>query len=174
MKTNTMKNKIAGKGFTLVELLVVVAIIAILATIGLTVFSGAQANARDARRKSDIDAIANALESQRTPGAAYYVSLPVAAFSSNAVPVDSTTAQYSIRTTITSTAPVPVDPTAWAAASAVPTAPAAAAGESAWTAIPSTGLAVGTGTAPFVANTVGWKVCARLETGAFYCKPSAQ
>lgn len=50
------------KGFTLVELLVVISIIAILSVIGITVFSGVQKNARDAKRISDIKAIANALE----------------------------------------------------------------------------------------------------------------
>lgn len=49
-------------GFTLVELLVVIAIIAVLSVIGITVFSGIQKNARDARRRADIDAIAKAFE----------------------------------------------------------------------------------------------------------------
>lgn len=50
------------RGFTLVELLVVVAIIAILAVIGLTIFSNLQKGARDSRRKGDLDAIAKAME----------------------------------------------------------------------------------------------------------------
>lgn len=161
-------NKI--KGFTLVELLVVIAIIAILSVIGLTLFTGAQANARDARRKADIDAIANALETTRSPGAVYYLSLPTSGFSGGVVPVDSTIAKYCIRTS-TATA-VPSDASTWAAADACPTAPAAGANDSAWTSIPSTGLAAGT--APFVTSTITWKICARLETGTFYCKPSAQ
>lgn len=49
-------------GFTLVELLVVVAIIAILAVIGFTVFANLQRGARDARRKADLDAITKAME----------------------------------------------------------------------------------------------------------------
>ncbi len=50
------------KGFTLIELLVVIAIIAILSVIGFTVFTNVQKGARDAKRRSDIDAIAKALE----------------------------------------------------------------------------------------------------------------
>lgn len=51
-----------NKGFTLVELLVVISIIAILSVVGITVFSGVQTSARDAKRKADIDAIYTALE----------------------------------------------------------------------------------------------------------------
>lgn len=164
-----------ARGFTLVELLVVVAIIAILSTIGLTIFTSAQANARDARRKADIEAIANALETTRSPGTLFYTNLPTTAFSGGAVPVDTTTAKYSIRTSTVTT--VPDNPTTWAATSANPTAPAAATGESAWTSIPSTGFSAtavpfGNGTA--ASNIISWKVCARLETGTFYCKPSSQ
>ena len=50
------------KGFTLVELLVVITIIAVLSMIGMTIFSGVQKNARDAKRRADLDAIHTALE----------------------------------------------------------------------------------------------------------------
>lgn len=50
------------KGFTLVELLVVITILAILMTIGIAVYSGVQKNARDLRRKSDLRSIKIALE----------------------------------------------------------------------------------------------------------------
>lgn len=50
------------RGFTLIELLVVITIIAVLMTIGLTVYTNAQKAARDAKRRSDINAIAKALE----------------------------------------------------------------------------------------------------------------
>lgn len=53
-----MKNK----GFTLIELLVAMAIIGILATIGLGAFFTSQIKARDARRKQDLGQIQKALE----------------------------------------------------------------------------------------------------------------
>lgn len=49
------------RGFTLVELLVVVSIIAILSVIGITIFSSAQKTARDARRRGDVAALKNAI-----------------------------------------------------------------------------------------------------------------
>lgn len=48
--------------FTLVELLVVISIIAVLATIGLTIYSGAQKSARIAKRVEDLRNIKVALE----------------------------------------------------------------------------------------------------------------
>ena len=72
-----------NKGFTLVELLVVISIIAILITIGLSSLSTAQKKERDAKRKSDIKEIQNALEqyysicSSRypTPAGSFYTSI---------------------------------------------------------------------------------------------------
>ena len=68
------------KGFTLIELLVVISIIAILSAIGMTVFSGVQKGARDAKRVADLNAIATSLEIfyytygyyPRTDGHAYW------------------------------------------------------------------------------------------------------
>jgi len=50
------------RGFTLVELLVVMAIISILATVIIGGFRSSQMRGRDAQRKSDLKQIANALE----------------------------------------------------------------------------------------------------------------
>lgn len=49
-------------GFTIVELLIVIVIIAILAAITIVAFNGVQARARDAQRTSDLSTIAKALQ----------------------------------------------------------------------------------------------------------------
>lgn len=56
-----MKKSTKG-GFTLIELLVVISIIAILAAVGLTIYSTAQKNGRDAKRIGDLQEVQKALE----------------------------------------------------------------------------------------------------------------
>ncbi len=58
-------------GFTLVELLVVVAIIALLTTIAVAIYADTQSKARDTRRKADIDAIAKTLEVHKSDAGGY-------------------------------------------------------------------------------------------------------
>ena len=55
-----------SQGFTIVELLVVVAIIAVLSVIGITIFTGVQKGARDSTRRADVNAIAKAMEANKT------------------------------------------------------------------------------------------------------------
>lgn len=50
------------RGFTLVELLIVIIIIGVLSTMALTIYTGAQKSARTAKRLEDMNAIKNALE----------------------------------------------------------------------------------------------------------------
>lgn len=62
------------RGFTIVELVVVMTIMAILLTLGIFGLQKSQANARDAERKNDIESIARGLEERYKTGnpVAYY------------------------------------------------------------------------------------------------------
>ena len=60
-----IKNKMQA-GFTIIELLIVIAIIGILATLVLTNFQGAQARGRDTVRNSDINAVFTKMEEYYT------------------------------------------------------------------------------------------------------------
>lgn len=75
------------RGFTLVELMVVITIIAILSVVGVTVFSGVQKSARDTKRRVDIDAIAKALEVNKNPDGKYE-PLKDEFFASGKLPID--------------------------------------------------------------------------------------
>jgi prepilin-type N-terminal cleavage/methylation domain-containing protein len=58
-------------GFTLLEILVVISIIAILVALGTAAYSTAQKKGRDARRQSDIKAIQNGFEQYYSKNNAY-------------------------------------------------------------------------------------------------------
>jgi prepilin-type N-terminal cleavage/methylation domain-containing protein len=94
MKIKLLQNQ---KGFTLIELMVAMTIIAILAVIGLVIFSQVQQTARDTARKGDIDAIATALETRynTTPGqycedaeAGDYCPIEASWFAGGEIPTD--------------------------------------------------------------------------------------
>lgn len=57
-----MLQKTAQKGFTIVELLIVIVVIGILAALVLNTFAGVQQRARDTERQTDVNAIATQLE----------------------------------------------------------------------------------------------------------------
>lgn len=162
MKRFLPKSELNPKGFTLVELLVVISIIAILSVIGITIFSSVQINARDARRKGDIDAIAKALEANKVPGSQTYNVLANAQFAGGVIPADSVngSAAYCANISTTAGADAPAAPTTWVNTSACPTA---------YTAV-STTYPTSTATS--------WTVCALLESGSnpsdIYCKSSSQ
>lgn len=64
-----MKNE---RGFSLLELLVVIGIIGILVAIGTISYSTAQTRSRDARRRSDVENIGKALEQYYAANSAVY------------------------------------------------------------------------------------------------------
>lgn len=62
MKLRVGKKQRVQHGFTIVELLIVIVVIAILAAISIVAYSGIQERARNAQRQEDIRTIAKALE----------------------------------------------------------------------------------------------------------------
>jgi len=62
MKRKLTKIQIEKRGFTLVELLVVITVITILAGISVVTYTQVQKNARDGKRKADLTSIQNNLE----------------------------------------------------------------------------------------------------------------
>lgn len=164
------------QGFTLIELMVVVAVIAILATIGLVIFSGVQQRARDAKRQEDVQAIVKGLEVNKTQGATNYSQIQSSWFGGNAVPVEAVgyIPQYTL---IYSSAGVPTSITL----SSSSTWPATTANIaiSNFTTVPTTGITlssitVANGSPSSTSFFTAFQVCARLETGIVYCQPSSQ
>lgn len=71
-----MQNSQAGKGFTLVELMVVIVIIMILAMIAATIYANLLPRVRDTRRKADIAILARALELYKNEHDSYPSGIP--------------------------------------------------------------------------------------------------
>ncbi|MEK9196497.1 MAG: type II secretion system protein [Patescibacteria group bacterium] len=65
----SLKNK--QKGFTIVELLIVIVVIGILAALVVTTFSGIQQKARDKERQTDIGALHSQLEAYYAQNGSY-------------------------------------------------------------------------------------------------------
>lgn len=89
------------RGFTLVELLVVIAIIAILAVIAIVFFGNIPGKARDARLKSNVDAVSKALELKYDPDTGTYGDITAGDFSKSGAEVMAQVAAGKITKTIT-------------------------------------------------------------------------
>lgn len=64
------------RGFTIVELLIVVVVIAVLASITIVAFNGVQSRARDTARLQDMKVIIKALEAYKTVNGSYPAATP--------------------------------------------------------------------------------------------------
>lgn len=71
MNRKHIQNNTKKHGFTMIELLIVIAIIGILAVLGISMFSSATKRARDAVRKSDLESIRQALVLYRSDNGTY-------------------------------------------------------------------------------------------------------
>ncbi len=150
-------------------------IIAIISVVAVALFGNVQASARDAKRKSELEAIASVLEVNKTSGGAYN---PITAnkFGGGNWPgpsaveaLDPQNYPYCISSTTTAAPPSDSALTAWASTSPGPSS------------CSTTAPAVGTtyskfaGTVP-AATTISWKICTRLEAagGTVFCRTNTQ
>lgn len=157
-----------SEGFTLIELMVVVTILAILAVVGFAVFTNAQAIARDGIRRQEIASLAKSIETSKDPTVASYTysnTTYTAEYPNvNSRPKDpykdATKTQYCYDTDANA---MPNDPsaaeaTAWTGASCTPNYAVF---------INNTGAI----TATAINGSRYWKICAKLEVpGSAFCQ----
>lgn len=96
-----LKKRLSQMGFTLIELMVVVAIIGVLMAAGVVAFTNGQRSARDAKRRADVDAISKAFEQYYQNNSNVYPAVATAIdavsyFPSGARPVDSKGVAYTV------------------------------------------------------------------------------
>lgn len=138
-------------GFTLVELLVVITVIAVLTLIAISTYSGVQMKARDTRRTLDIESISKALEVNRvTTG---YKSLNDSQFDGGIPASGPKGDQYCINSVLNIVKPT----SSWTDCSDI--------SESDWSKVEA-------GKPPD--DTVQFMVCASMEDGSVFCRISKQ
>ncbi len=167
-----MNTQVKEKGFTLIELLVTIAIIAIISVVAVALFGNVQANARDSKRRAEVEALAQALEVNRNQTTSFYSTLaktqiaggiwPGQTTGSGTAALDPQGYPYCIVTSTTGTASGPTLVAGWA------TTPACAT--------TGGGSMINDSLTAF-SNINAWVVCTRLENGgtpAVYCKGNSQ
>lgn len=99
-------------GFTIVELLIVIVVIGILASITIVAFNGIQGRARDTQRVQDMNSIVKALEVYKIQNGSYPVAIGTPNASGWEVSTNGTTATNFLNALVTSgtTSSIPVDP----------------------------------------------------------------
>jgi len=90
MTNNQITNLKRKNGFSLIELIVVITIMAVLGSVATVSFSGSNKGARDSRRVADLEKLRIGLEMARQVGGTYPTTLNVLVGSSyvDAMPVD--------------------------------------------------------------------------------------
>lgn len=86
-----------SRGFTLIELMVSISIVAIISTVGMVVYGQAQKSARDSRRKQDLKSIQLALELYKQVNNVYPVTTSLSSITPNyiaSIPTDPKGASY--------------------------------------------------------------------------------
>jgi prepilin-type N-terminal cleavage/methylation domain-containing protein len=164
------------KGFTLIELLVTIAIIAIISVVAVALFGNIQANARDGKRKAELESIANTLEVNKIDSG--YQRILYSQFGGNKMPGQTNTGT-------SSTYRIAADPSGlpYCISTSSNAADAAATG---WTVM--TDYSAGTGAGcpsaggytPVQSNvtpatdSVRYKICTLLEAGTVFCRTNTQ
>ena len=105
-----VKKQIRQLGFTLIELMAVIAIIGLLMAAGLVSYTNAQKNARDAKRQADIDSVAQSEEQYAASNAGAYLAAasyaayaPGTTYFAQGVPADPKNSGTNIYTMVAST-----------------------------------------------------------------------
>lgn len=84
------KFKTNQKGFTIVELLIVIVVISILAALVVSTFSGIQGRARDVKRDTDAASVIKAAEAYNAQNGKYPTLTEITGAGNTIAPIDST------------------------------------------------------------------------------------